>query len=379
MSRRLALLGAAFVAAAGLAIPSASASPRLLLGIYDETQVYGQADRSFPVLRTLRAQVLRVTLYWGGPLGVARRRPVDGANPEDPAYDWSLYDRTVRQAAKNRIRIVFTIYGTPGWANGFRGVSRAPSRPIQLLRFARAAAERYSGTFLDEEGEALPRVRMWLAWNEPNNPVFLRPQFRRVRGRWVIQSAIDYAKICNAVYAGVHATLLRGQQVGCGVTAPRGNNAPRSSRPSVSPIGFLRAMRRARARFDVYAHHPYYGSRLETPSTKPRDRTAVTLANIDSLIRELTRLYGRKRVWITEYGYQTNPPDRIFGVSPRTQARYLLQAYRIARRHPRIDMLLWFLLRDETRARLRDGWQSGLMTASGRRKPAFFTFRSLPR
>ena len=378
---RRALVVALVAASAAVAAGSTSAAPRMLVGLYDEAQVYGNGTRSFPTLRLLRTQVLRVTLWWGGPLGVAQRRPVDGADPEDRAYNWSLYDETVREAARHRIRIVFSIYGTPRWANGGRGLNRVPARPAQLLKFATAAATRYSGSFLDEkDGRVLPAVRMWTAWNEPNNPVFLRPQYRRARGRWIVQSAVDYAKICNAISAGVHSTLLRGQKVACGVTGPRGNNAPRSSRPSVAPITFLRAMKKAGARrFDVYAHHPYYGRASETPTTKPRDPSAVTLANIDRLIRELTRLYGRKRVWITEYGYQTNPPDRLFGVSLAKQSRYLRQAYAIARRHPRIDMMLWFLLRDELRRRGRDGWQSGLLTASGRRKPAFFTFRRLPR
>ena len=83
------------------------------------------------------------------------------------------------------------------------------------------------------------------------------------------------------------------------------------------------------------------------------------------LISEVTRLYGNKRIWITEYGYQTNPPDRIFGVSFANQARYLTQAYGIAKRNPRIDMFLWFLLRDERRG-VDQGWQSGLLTATGR-------------
>jgi hypothetical protein len=38
-------------------------------------------------------------------------------------------------------------------------------------------------------------------------------------------------------------------------------------------------------------------------------------------------------------------------------------------------MMLWFLLKDE---RLLGGWQSGLMTARGRVKPAFNAFRLLP-
>ncbi len=34
-------------------------------------------------------------------------------------------------------------------------------------------------------------------------------------------------------------------------------------------------------------------------------------------------------------------------------------------------MFLWFLLKDEIRS---DGWQSGLMTATGTKKPSFATF-----
>ena len=94
------------------------------------------------------------------------------------------------------------------------------------------------------------------------------------------------------------------------------------------------------------------------------------------LVKEVTRLYGNKRIWITEYGYQTNPPDRIFGVSRANQAQYLTQAYGIAKRHPRIDMFIWFLLRDERAAQTRAG-SPGLLTAAGAKKPAFAAFQKL--
>ena len=136
-------------------------------------------------------------------------------------------------------------------------------------------------------------------------------------------------------------------------------------------------MKKAGAKgFDAYAHHPYYGAptRDADHAAAARHRgkapTAVTLGNISVLIKEVTRLYGNKRIWITEYGYQTNPPDRIFGVSCAKQATYLTQAYAIAKQNPRIDMFLWFLLRDEPRARMEEGWQSGLLTASGKRSRA---------
>jgi hypothetical protein len=131
--------------------------------------------------------------------------------------------------------------------------------------------------------------------------------------------------------------------------------------------------------FDAYAHHPYYGSPAEMPSTPPppgkrgQPPTAVTLGNIDVLIKELDRLYGKRmRVWVTEYGYQTNPPDRFYGVTYSKQAKYLTQAVSIARANTRIDVFLWFLLRDEQRL---GGWQSGLTTFQGKRKPSFNAFR----
>ena len=67
--------------------------------------------------------------------------------------------------------------------------------------------------------------------------------------------------------------------------------------------------------------------------------------------------------------------DRIYGVSYANQARYLTQSYAIVKKNPRIDMFLWFLLRDERR--LVDGWQSGLLTTGGVRKPAFAAFQKL--
>jgi hypothetical protein len=373
----------AAVAAVLLTAPSASASRFMQHGIFDDAQLnYGNPDVVFPMLRQLRTQLVRVSLVWGGPNGVARRRPVNPMNPNDPAYNWAVYDRTVSYATANGMKVVFSIVGTPPWANTAKGVNVVPTRILDLERFATAAARRYSGIFRVSDGRTLPAVRQWLAWNEPNNPAFLRPQYRKVGQRHVIQSAIDYAKICNAIVKGVKKSTVGASKVACGVTGPRGNNNPNSVRPAVSPLPFLRAMKKAGAKgFDAYAHHPYYGAPRETPSTPPppgihgNAATAITLGNFNLLVREVTRLYGNKRMWITEYGYQTNPPDRIFGVSFVNQARYLTQAYGIVRRHPRVDMFLWFLLRDERRG--GEGWQSGLLTGSGAKKPAFAAFQKL--
>ena len=393
MSKRITPIFVSLVAAAGIAVAtsatadSASSSDSatyrtlgsgMLVGFYDDAQVYGSTPWAFTQLRSLHAGIVRITIDWAT---VAKRRPAAPADPADPAYNWTAVDHVISQAALNKVRVLASIYGTPRWAG--RAKNRVPRRITDLRLFAHAAARRYSGSYQVEESEnepnrVLPAVRYWLAWNEPNNPVFLKPQWKRFRNKWRPQSAFDYAKICSAVWSGVHSTRLRGEKVACGATGPRGNDAPRSSRPSTSPLVFMTWLRRAGAKhFDAYAHHPYYTNRFERPTTVPRSKKAVTLGNIGVLIKQLNRLYGRsKRLWITEYGYQTSPPDRYFGVRYASQARYVHQAFAIARKTRRIDMLVWFLIRDERRL---SGWQSGVMSAGGKRKPAFHAFQKLRR
>jgi hypothetical protein len=404
VSKRIALIATAFAVAAGLAVQAATAQPstpakktgsHMLVGINDEANtLYGNPAQAFADLKTLKTQVLRVNLYWGGTKwAVADKKPNDATDPGDPAYDWSLYDRLVRYATDNDIKLVLSFLFTPAWANGGKGKSVAPTNQKDLENFAYAAAERYSGLWtppswqqnasLGIGSSPLPKVTMWTAWNEPNNPLWLTPQYRRVGGKWRIESAVQYAKICNAVYNGVHSPFLgplQGEQVACGVTGPKGNNAPATSRPSVDPISFLNAAKRAGMKsFDVYAHHPYADKGNEPPSFKPTGTHAarIQLGNLSVLTKQLTKLYGPKKLWITEYGYQTNPPDKtIFGISWAKQALYMKQAYAIARANPNIQMFLWFLVRDEPSI---GGWQSGLETVAGKKKPAWNTFRALPR
>jgi hypothetical protein len=52
------------------------------------------------------------------------------------------------------------------------------------------------------------------------------------------------------------------------------------------------------------------------------------------------------------------------------------EAVAIARSMPRVDMFIWFLLKDEPDIR---GWQSGVETVSGRHKPSWTAFINLPR
>jgi hypothetical protein len=370
--RRLGVFAAIVLVAAGLAVPAAQAQRHLLVGVQDDAMTLrGNPPFTFSTLKQLRTQIVRINLNWPD---VANKRPAHPQDPADPAYDWRIYDRAIKYASQYGMQVLLTILFTPSWANGGGARNVPPSNFNDLRNFAYAAAERYSGHYIpntDQPDELfLPAVKYWLAWNEPNNPNWLK---QTSGGRFV--SPRSYARICTAIWQGVHFTNFAGEKVACGATGPRGNNAPRTSRPSMSPISFMKLARKAGLRnLDAYAHHPYYGAPSETPTTKPRG-SAVTLGNINTLIAAVNKLWGKKRIWITEYAWQT-PPDRLFGVSFARQAAYVRQSYAIARANPRIDMMIWFMLRDDTN--LGIGWQSGFLTAAGKRKPSFSVFARLP-
>lgn len=376
--RRWSTAVAASLVAALAGAAGATASPQLELGLMDEPHTLWAADQELALrsLSELRPAVLRVTLYWSD---VARRRPAAATNPDDPAYDWHAYDGLALASDRNGVRLLFTILATPNWANG-KTWRHAPTRMGDLRAFAFAAAKRYSGTHtatIAGTTQTLPAVTRWTAWNEPNLRLFLRPQWRKIRGRWVAVSPRTHARMCNAVRSGIRAAGRAagvGQTVACGVTAPRGNDNPRSRHASVSPLRFLRGMKAAGARFDVYAHHPYSLGR--PPTWRPPTPTMISLGNIDLLLGTLSRLYGRRvPVWLTEYAYRTKPPE-LFGVSWEKQAAYLRQAHAIVRRKPRIDLLVWFQLRDDPKP---GAWASGLISSSGIKKPAYWAYRDLPR
>jgi hypothetical protein len=175
-------------------------------------------------------------------------------------------------------------------------------------------------------------------------------------------------RLLNPAVAALHAADPRNVVAG-------GATSPRATRTALSAVAFMSGMRRAGARFDVYSHHPYprwFGrGRPETPlQTLPCTRW-LTMASLQCLLRDVSRNFGPKHVWLTEYAYKTDPPDRYRGVSPALQARYLAEAARRAYQAPRVDLLINFLIRDEP---VVGRWSSGFFTAREVVKPSFFSF-----
>jgi hypothetical protein len=198
-------------------------------------------------------------------------------------------------------------------------------------------------------------VRLWTAWNEPNNGVFAAP----------VSPSRYVTKVLNPAYVALHQTS-RANKVAGGVTSPRRTPS------GMSPLAFMQGMRAAHARLDAYAVNPYPLSRNETPSAATCTRCGYfTMGTLPTIRSYVTRYFGSKPLWLTEYGYQTSPPDRILGVSQALQARYIGAAALRVWRQPGVTVLIQYLVRDEPNV---GGWQSGLYTAGGAAKLSAHAF-----
>jgi hypothetical protein len=367
-------------------------------------------DGALGQIQGLGADTVRAFVYWNAiaPEASSTARPpdFDAADPASYPFDlWDRYDGLVRAAAARGMGLVLTPTSpVPAWASDCGGstarrVSCNPD-PREFGAFLRALGTRYSGTYPDENdgGAMLPRVSRWGLWNEPNVGRWLTPQWVRRGGRLVPVSAARYRSLAAAAIGGLRATGHGRDLILLGETAPIGNTSgPLSHRP-VATARFWRALlcldRRGRAlrgrdardlgctrppRLPAtgVAHHPYVRGGSRPPLTRPRP-DEVTIANPGRLRAILAQGARRGRVarnlplWYTEFGFQTNPPDRNLGVSLQRHATYLNQSDWIAYRDRSVRGIAQYLLRDDPG---NDGFQSGLEFMDGRPKPALDAYR----
>jgi hypothetical protein len=330
------LLIFAFLLATLAAPATGHASPSIRFGVQDDAWLEygpGTLNDRLDQLDALGVDVVRVTIDW------RQTEPTRGVK------DWSRADLLLTGLHEHGIAPLVTLYGTPGWANGGKSENWAPTSTSTFAAFARRAADRY------------PFVHLWAIWNEPNQRRWLRPTSPRVYTQQLLNPAV----------AAIH-DASPGSQVAGGVTAPRGSTG------GVSPVDWINGMRAAHATLDAYAHNPYPLSPGETPTSGGCDHcTTITMATLPRLVNAVQRAFGtRTRIWLTEYGYQTNPPDHLLGVPYATQARYDSEAALRGYLAPRVDILIHYLVRDEPDPAR---WQSGLFTFGDLAKPSYHAFQ----
>jgi len=367
-------------------------------------------DSALAQVRGLGADSIRAFVFWNSvaPESSSTQRP-PGFDAVDPAaYPsdlWDRYDGLVRAATDRGMGVILTPTSpVPAWASQCRGsVARRQScnpSPAEFGAFLRALGTRYSGAYRDENdgGGLLPRVSRWGLWNEPNVGRWLTPQFVRRGGRLVPASPARYRRLAAAAIAGLRATGHGRDLILLGETGPIGNTTGALFRRPVATARFWRALlcidragrplrgreareqgctRPPRLRATGVAHHPYVRGGSRPPLTRPRT-DEITIANPGRLRAILAqgarrgRIPARLGLWYTEYGFQTNPPDRNLGVSLSRQAAYLNQSDWIAYRDGSVRGLAQYLLRDDPGLA---GFQSGLEFTDGRAKPAMHAYR----
>jgi hypothetical protein len=353
--------------------PVAFEAPRELLA--DSTR-----DRTLDEIRDFGVIDIRQLVYWRSfaPSPNAKRKPGGRFVASDPATypaaTWAPLDALIRDASARGIRVHLNLTGpVPRWATKSRKDNLTRPSPKEFQAWATAVGRRY--------GDA---VATWSIWNEPNQPQFLKPQYRKGKP----YSPGLYRRLYQVGVRGLKKTAAnRGDTYLIGETSPRGNSKV------VFPLDFFRRMLCLNGSYkktrkcgvldaDGYAHHAY--TTAKGPRFVPHDTRDVTLGVLSRLERALDRA-GKARalprglpIYLTEFGIQSRP-DRIQGVSFPKQAAYLSIAEHMAYVNPRVRSFSQYLMSDDRpHASERNkyaGFESGLRTNKGKRKPAYKAFR----
>lgn len=353
---------------------------------------------------------VRLTAGWS----TLAPRPTSRLAPRFDARDSAAYPRRPWRKLDTAVRAVVAAglepqidiaFFAPKWAVRRVVWTRTPGRnrwepdPRRFAEFAHAVAERYDGAHRDAAGRELPAVRLWTAWNEPNHPAFLLPQWTRVHGSWVPRSPHVYRTLHERAYSAIKAASPANKVLLGGLSAE--GMPGRGARRTIPPLHFLRELacvdRRLRPitagrcrnfrplEGDGFAQHPYsLYSAPNVPSAEPDYVRMGDLGDLSALLEALYqrgRLASRMPIYVTEYGYETNPPDIVRGVGLREQARYLGQATYMAWSQPDVASFAQFLLNDipppegSSGVEASANWQSGLYFHDGRAKPAVRAFK----
>lgn len=340
----------------GVFAPAAQA--RFLTGFFDP--VFAQEPSSGWLEKTGQLgddsdTLVRISVNWSA---IARERPADARDPDDPAYNWARLDESVQAAEAARVDVLLSFAVTPTWA-ARENVEGDPSswapKAGTLGDFARALADRYDGNHPSSSGPTpLPAVDKFQVWNEQNISSYLRPQYKN--GELV--SPGIYRDMLNEAYAAINA-VESGNFVVAGGFAPYGD--PPGGRKTF-PALFARKLLclkdnldavncPEKAKLDALDIHPYQQN--WHPGKKATRADDIRIPDIsEKLGRPLQRAVEQntvipaepKELWATEFGWDTKPPT-TYGISASLQKRYLAEAfYRLYREG--VDAATWFRIVD---------------------------------
>lgn len=374
-------MAALLMAALAMGVSTASGS-KMKIGFADGLYRSGDADERqkwFKKSRRAGASIARIDVYWRE---IAPNKPLMPTNPNDIAYRWGTLDGAIADANARGLDPLLTVGQAPNWAEGpNRAGYAAPGtwKPDSVAYgdFARAVAARYGS-----------QVRYYQAWNEPNIFPFLNPQYE---GGDLVGPSI-YRRMLNDFYEGIHSVDPTATVV-TGGTAPYGD--PPGNRRT-RPLVFIRDMLclngknqpaancNTKAKFDALSHHPINTTGGPTVSAAhPDDVSTPDLHNVVDALRsaeagDTTGTDGRHDVWVTEFWWETNPPDHCTGVPKKVHKEWIFDALRSFKRQG-ASVAINFLIRDQVYTKQsgcgRATLQTGAFFDNGKKKPAFKSFK----
>ena len=394
----------------------AAASKRQLTIMQDDAAFLGLAghdpDKAMADARSLGVDVVRVFIVWRyvSPEPSSRKVPAgfDPADPNSPGYDWSRYDGLVERARRYGIRLYFTLAppmpywgsadpnGCPHPVGGYFFLGRSchwKPDPALFAKFARAVAQRYGSKGPSAYGGS---VVLYSIWNEPNLEHYLFPQVEGRRSEPIDVAARRYRVLWYEGWKAIAAAdpVMR-DRVLYGETAaisspldtlygalcldPEGRpfrgrlrRLQGCSHPRRLPIGGI-------------AIHPYNNHASGTVYTRSYSSDSHPAGYIPRLHRfldraaRLGRIPPRRGIFLTEFGFQTDPPDATYGLRLSRHAAALNEADRLYYSDPRVEAVAQFELYDppvnyrETEA--HDTYTTGLAFKDGTHKPSWDAFR----
>lgn len=314
------------------------------------------------------AQVVRVNYGWNElAWACAGQEPAALANHANPCYTWGSLDSLVSLSNQRGIKVLFSGSRAPAWLHGTSDVYYLGASDGEYERtvahyaaFMSAVASRYA------RGSAHGTIPFMTIWNEPNSKVFFGPAPNPKR----------YAQMYGAAAQAVKAANPR-MLVAPGPTGPKS-----TMKPATFIKGFQRALpkylpKKNPKRFiNAWAHNPYPGQNRSPFNRGNLKLPSIGMHNVKDLIKGLDKspLTRGLPVWATEFGYETNPPDRTYGSSLANQSKYIAESYHWLDNHKRISIGIWYGLTDPTD--LGD-WQSGTLYSDGRTKPAYAMYQRM--
>lgn len=385
----------------------ASASSRQFSILQDDATLLGYSPRSpekgMKEAKALGVDMVRAFVIWDrvSPKSRSKRKPAgfDVSDPNSPGYDWGVYDRFVEQAQRNGLKVFFTLSPPlPHWASeqpevcphiigGYRILGKScywKPRPEVFGQFAQAVARRYRG-----------KVALWSVWNEPNLEHYLYPQSKGPRaGDGVVDLAAKRYR--SLWYEGWKAIARRDparrDKVLFGETAAISSPldtlyASLCLDDDGSPFrGRMRKLQGCSNSRELpiggIAVHPYNADATGTVFDRPATFDSLPMSALYRVHRLADRAvrFGRiprsgKGVYITEFGFQSNPPDRERGLRPAAHARALNEGDRLFALDPRVKSVAQFELFDAPEPKDQDVYNTGLRLIGGALKPAWRAYR----